>query len=266
MGKRFRVIQSIIISLVFCGFIGLPGVAVGEEPNSAAGVGLYLPFVTQPSVEKGVDESVLVVTVADTSAFKKLSAEWWQWALSIPTAENPLLDTTGEKCVVGQRGSTWFLAGIFGGGTVERTCSVPEDTILFFPVANSVFFDTPNVCGQGPEHIPVEELRALAADFIDDVTNLSVEVDGQPIAHVKRVQSKVFEVALPEENIFDAPCEGLGGVPAGIYSPAVDDGFYVRLKSLPVGDHTLHFHAENPSAGFSLDVTYNLTVVSVEQK
>jgi len=50
-------------------------------------------------------------------------------------------------------------------------------------------------------------------------------------------------------------------VPAGIYSPAVDDGFYVQLNPLKVGSHTLHFHAENP--GFVEDVTYNLTVVPV---
>ena len=41
----------------------------------------------------------------------QLTGEWWQWALSIPTSVNPLLDTTGERCMIGQRGSTWFLAG-----------------------------------------------------------------------------------------------------------------------------------------------------------
>src|SRR5262245_8830247 len=27
---------------------------------------------------------------------------WWQWALSIPEAQNPVTDTTGEFCHVGQ--------------------------------------------------------------------------------------------------------------------------------------------------------------------
>jgi hypothetical protein len=207
----------------------------------------------------------LKVALADSQSFKQLSAEWWQWALSIPVSENPILDDTGEKCVVGQRGSLWFLAGNFGGGSTTRTCAVAEDKRLFFPVINSVNIDTPNVCGQGPEKIPVEELRALPAAFIDGATNLLVEVDGEPIRQIHRVQSKVFEVALPEENIFDALCAP-GGAPAGIYSPAVDDGFYVRLKPLDVGKHTLRIHAENPSAEFTLDVTYNLTVVPVVQK
>jgi hypothetical protein len=210
----------------------------------------------------------LKVALADSQSFKELSAEWQQWALSIPTSINPQLDTTGENCMVGQRGSVWFLAGTFGGGSATRTCAVPEGKELFFPVINNVFFDSPNVCGQGPDSIPVTELRAINADFIGGATNLLVEVDGKALRNLQRVQSKVFEVALPEENVFDAPCTGadLGNVPAGIYSPAVDEGFYVGLKPLKVGNHTLHIHAENPSVEFTLDVTYNLTVVPVVQK
>ena len=210
----------------------------------------------------------LKVALADSQSFKELSAEWQQWALSIPTPMNPQLDTTEENCMVGQRGSVWFLAGTFGGGSATRTCAVPEDKRLFFPVINSVNIDTPNVCGQGPASFSVKELRAFSAAFIDGATNLSVEVDGKTIKNLRRVRSQVFEVALPEDNVFDAPCTGagLGNVSAGIYSPAVDDGFYVGLEPLKVGDHILHIHAENPSAGFTLDVTYTLTVVPVVQK
>jgi hypothetical protein len=46
-------------------------------------------------------------------------------------------------------------------------------------------------------------------------------------------------------------------LPAGIYSPAVDDGFYVLLDPLSVGNHALHFHAENPMQNFIQDVTHN---------
>src|SRR5258708_978188 len=66
----------------------------------------------------------------DSESFKKLSAEWWQWALSIPTSVNPLLelepkDPKEERCMIGQRGSVWFLAGVFGASAATRTCSVP---------------------------------------------------------------------------------------------------------------------------------------------
>jgi len=204
--------------------------------------------------------------VAQTESFKQLSAEWWQWALSIPTSVNPVLDGTGDNCMVGQRDSVWFLAGSFLGVPTTRTCAVPEGVVLFFPVINSVNLDTPNVCGQDANRVPVESLRAFSAAFIDGGTNLSVEVDGSPIRNLHRVRSKVFEVALPEDNVFDAPCASFGGVPAGIYSPAVDEGFYVRLNPLKVGSHTLQIHAENPSATFVQDITYELTVVPVVLK
>ena len=198
---------------------------------------------------------------ADSDSLKHLSAEWWQWALSIPVAANPLLDTSGDKCMVGQHGENWFLAGFFNSsGAFARTCSVPEGAKLFFPVVNSINLDTPNVCGQGPERIPVKDLRAVAATFINGVSVATAELDGVPIKHIRRVQSPVFAAALAEDNIFDAPCASLGNVPANVYSPVVDDGLYVQLKPLSVGRHTLHFHASD-NHGFILDVTYTLNVV-----
>jgi hypothetical protein len=207
----------------------------------------------------------IAFAASERAPLKELSAEWQQWALSIPTPENPQLDTNGKKCVVGQHGSVWFLAGVFGGGTARRKCSVPADKILYFPAINNVQINSPNVCGELPENIPVEDLRARSAAFIDGATNLLVEVDGKEVKNLRRIQSEVFAVALPEDNVFDAPCAeaGLGNVPAGIYSPAVDDGFYVRLNPLRVGPHILHFHAENPSQDFVEDINYNLTVVPV---
>jgi hypothetical protein len=215
----------------------------------AIGSGLVLPLRT---------------AVAQTPDPKSLSAQWWEWALSIPTSVNPLLDTTGENCMVGQRGSIWFLAGVFGGSTATRTCSVPADNVLFFPVANFVNFNSPNVCGQDATNLTVEQLRGPAHDFIDGVTSKSVTVDGQSVA-TRRITSKVFEVALPEDNVLDAPCKKahLGNVPARIYSPAVDDGFYVTVGPLQPGPHSVQIKAKNPSQGFVEDVTYNLTVVPV---
>jgi hypothetical protein len=208
----------------------------------------------------------LKAALADSESFQKLSAEWQQWALSIPTDHNPQLDTTGKDCMVGQHGSAWFLAGTFNGGSATRTCAVPGDNPIYFPVINSVNINVPNVCGQGPDNVSSADLRALSAAFVDGATNLSAAIDGKAIKQLVRVRSDVFEVALPEDNVFNVLCGGPGTVPAGIYSPAVDDGLYVRLNPLKIGNHTLHIHAENSSAGFALDVTYNLTVVSVIQK
>jgi hypothetical protein len=78
-----------------------------------------------------------------------------------------------------------------------------------------------------------------------------------------RIKSDVFATAVAADNIFNAPCGGPGTVPAGIYSRSIDDGYYVLLKPLSVGNHTLHIHAES---GFTLDVVHSLIVVPVQLK
>ena len=59
----------------------------------------------------------------DSHPFGKTYGEWsnawWQWAYSIPAPNNPVLDTTGANCDVGQSGQVWFLAGSFTSGTIR---------------------------------------------------------------------------------------------------------------------------------------------------
>ena len=43
--------------------------------------------------------------------YGRWAAEWWQWALGVPGAVNPLTDTTGEHCAQRQVDKVWFLAG-----------------------------------------------------------------------------------------------------------------------------------------------------------
>ena len=213
----------------------------------------------------------MAIADEDSGGLPALTAQWWQWALSIPTGQNPQEDPTGQYCMVGQRGSVWFLGGVFSGGPAERTCSVPEGATLFFPVINEITINAPNVCGQGPENDAAKDLRQQSKAFIDGVplSSVKVQVDGKNTPF-RRVQSQVFEVALPEDNVFDAPCvgAGLGNVPAGIYSPAVDDGYYVLLPPLKPGSqtHTIHFQAEQPTQTLPTDVTYKITVVPVSLK
>ena len=197
------------------------------------------------------------------AAFPQLSGEWWQWVLSIPPSINPLLDTTGENCMVGQHGTTWFLAGSWVSGPVTRECDIPQGATLFFPVINEINFDTPGQCGQG-DPLSSSYYRGLSAAFVNGAANLSVTLDGQSVGPMHRTLSQVFEVVLPDDNIFAGACAP--DLTGGIYSPAVDDGFYVRLNPMAVGSHRLHIHAENPTAGFALDITYNLNVMPVVKK
>ena len=87
----------------------------------------------------------------------------------------------------------------------------------------------------------MRELRAFAAEFVNGISNLRVELDGRPVHNIRRTQSGLFAVALPEDNVLDAPCAAFGGHPAGIFYPTVDDGIYVTIDTIRVGMHTLPF-------------------------
>lgn len=181
--------------------------------------------------------------------FGELTAKWWNWALDTPTPINPLIDTTGANCAVGQSGSVWFLAGGISGITVTRTCTIPAGKIIFFPVANS-FCAT----GRG-DPVPTRNAlfdRGCAKDFLESATNVSAEIDGASITNLAdyRVSAKGFALKLPVDNIF--------GAPAGTYSPAAADGYYVAVV-LPAGYHTIHIHAEFPDG--IVDVTYMLLIL-----
>lgn len=191
---------------------------------------------------------------------RKLTAEWWQWAFSIPSSVNPLQDASGEHCMVGQRGDVWFLAGTITGVPATRTCAVPEVAELFLPIANS--FVIAIDCDGSPTGETIQEARAGAASGLEGTQIVKVELDGQPIANVRRVRSEVFWAALPEDNIIDQFCAPTN-TPTGIYSPAVDDGYYVKLKPLPVGQHTLQFET---TGTVSQNITYTLNVKPVRLK
>jgi hypothetical protein len=99
-------------------------------------------------------------------------------------------------------------------------------------------------------------LRKAAADSMDSVT-LEASVDGVNLRdlHELRVASPEYTLTLPPLNFVS--------VAAGTYSPNVADGYYVLLKPLRSGAHTIHFKGDvtaGPFAGFSTEVTYNLTV------
>jgi hypothetical protein len=196
------------------------------------------------------------------TSFPEWTAQWWQYVLSIPVGDNPIVNDTGKDCRVGQRGPVWFLVGSMGSKAVTRRCSIPEDRALFFPIINQADINDP----LKPQ--TVEELRAETAPCIDAVDVLSVEVDGEPIDNLKRfrVKSVPFDIALPRNNVLGIDIKQK---PFGIYSPVIDDGFYVMLKPLDEGQHTIHIYAHRQPATdfcpdeFSQDITYLIKSVEV---
>jgi len=187
----------------------------------------------------------------------ELAADWWQWALSKPVEDNPLIggdpDYSAEQCdgqpVTDTSREVWFLAGTLDGSEVERTCTAPAGTQLFFPIVNYVFLITE------PEENE-DVARQAANDYIDDVLadprfKMRVTVDGKKVKsnQIIRADSPLFTATVPEGGL----------LPAGSYD-GVADGLWVTLPVLSEGEHTIHFEMSAPSVGFSQDNTYYLTV------
>jgi hypothetical protein len=180
-------------------------------------------------------------------------ARWWQWAASQPLATNPLADASGVNCAVAQSGPVWFLAGISGGGTANRTCTVPSSKAIFFPVANAFS------CGFPEDNSNFGKNRVASQKLYQSATNVSASIDGRPVQNLQSYQahSTNFSFTVPADTAL-----GLFGYPLGSFFCEVSaaDGIYLMLAPLSVGTHTVHLHAEFP--GFDpLDVNYVLTVV-----
>ena len=57
--------------------------------------------------------------------YGRWATEWWQWALGVPAAVNPLTDTTGEHCTQRQVDQVWFLAGSISTDPVAHETKGP---------------------------------------------------------------------------------------------------------------------------------------------
>jgi hypothetical protein len=199
----------------------------------------------------GPTDSVLGMSLGDWGA------AWWQWILSIPADSNPLLDADGSFCGEGQgSGPVFFLAGtwtdLVEGG---RTCTVPAGKAIFFPMVNSecssVEVKSPWYCDDEAE---CRECAGFHADTFDP-GSLVVIVDGVELEGLAqyRAQSATYTFTMPSPN------NNILGVPftKGI---SVSDGYWMMLKPLSLGEHTIHFEGGPSDGSWLQDVTYTITV------
>src|SRR5436190_5067212 len=168
------------------------------------------------------------------------SRMWWQWAGSFGQHESPVSDRKGARCHLRQQGAVWFLAGTYGTQRTIRTCTVPADKYLFFPLINFVVFPAPGM------PLSCEQATKEAAAATAEVSSLVLEVDGKLIKNLE-----VHRQAT--KACFDLAAQAGGGV-----APSAGNGYYIMLRPLGRGTHTLNFGGRLP--GLSQAVTYTLNV------
>jgi hypothetical protein len=217
---------------------------------------------------------------------RTLGDQWWNWALSIDTTKvgNPFNDATGALCDLGiQPGNLLFLVGTAGeitngtgtsGHTGDvRTCDtpIPRGTTIFFPIFNtecSVLEGNFNASNPGSVD---QQLRACAADIINhvDKNSLTLIIDGVPLKQLAqsfRVQSGPggFQLTVVPNNPFITTPDSPLNVDKPTTTTSVSDGYWILLRALGPGPHTITFgaQADFPEFGFTFRtlVTYKIVV------
>jgi hypothetical protein len=182
------------------------------------------------------------------------------WVYSIPFAQNPLLDRTGENCGVDQSGPVWFIPRIAGprvfSGT--RTCTIPPHTALLLEIGsyiNEYPCPDPNF-RPAPGQSLYDFLRVDAKAFMDGVTRLDVSLDGQPL-------DDVLSYRFASEDLYyftgDPTMAAVDPCITGSRQPAIVDGFFMMFKPLDPGTHVLRVFGTDVR-GANKTYVYNLTV------
>jgi hypothetical protein len=199
-------------------------------------------------------------TRPEGQTYGRWAAEWWQWALGVPADVNPLTDTTGEDCAQRQVDKVWFLAGSASTDPVVRTCEIPGEKSLFFPLINNFYGAFLN----DPPETRTEEFVREAGSCTEPA-QISVRIDGFTIPRPLRFftgasgsQSPIFNVQLPPGNLFGADEIT---VPELVLSPSAEQGYYLFVRPLSRGTHTIRWTASGCTPGGSQDITYHLKVV-----
>jgi hypothetical protein len=190
-------------------------------------------------------------------------ARWWQYVLGIPVLpapdQNPLFDTTGARCGVGQWGPVFFLVGTVTNDAVARSCDIPADMGLFFPIIN-IFCA---VTEDGDNAPAIGDLCGGITDHVD-LKSLSLTIDGKRVQNLDKFRaSEFFSFTGAAPGVFATTGCTNSNFPhcyEGFRNTAFADGYWAMLRPLSLGKHTVHFHGENPFFPQTVDVTYNLNV------
>lgn len=168
------------------------------------------------------------------------SRSWWEWAASFDDNESPVADKNGSRCHLKQSGAVWFLAGTYGTRRTIRTCTVPAGKYLFFPLINYVVYP------RAGYSLTCKDAIDTAAESMEGASSLILEVDG-----------KLFK-NLEANRQATRGCFDLAALAGGGLMPSAANGYYIMLRPLSRGTHTLNFGGILPE--MSQAVTYTLHV------
>lgn len=203
----------------------------------------------------GQDESETYIYLVDSKPFGipyyKWTESWWNWLVSIPTDANPALDMDGKQCQKGMhyKYPVFFLAGSLNE-SASRNCTIPSNVSIFFPATTSYCYNS---------HLAnrtEDELRTCTSLQKSDI-NTKVTIDGNDLNTFAyditnaRVQSNLFGIEVPEDNILGISAQNISGIAAG-------DWVFLKPSVFIPGIHKISFTGK--LNGTLSDVSYSLNI------
>lgn len=173
-------------------------------------------------------------------------ARWWNWTAGISNTEHPR-DFAERTCDVSQSWKdVWFLPDILNGKIV-RECQVPAGKAIFIPITTGEQSVAESEEFRGKPLNEVKDSLIKGASYCDNYnTERVAEIDGQKIQGLegnspyRTNTSELFNLTWGENNIYDVKPQT---------SPAFAEGWFLFVKPLPQGDHTIKIQSKisNPS-------------------
>jgi hypothetical protein len=164
---------------------------------------------------------------------------WWRWELSIPSAENPLFQTTFD-CSTNQGGPVFFIPPVaVGSQNRVRSCTVEHGKALAFSLSTVLNdYPCPDPTFQpAPGQSLFDFLLAGAVAGNADVAEIDVTLDGEPLndmlAYHFASDRLIFFRGDPSLTATIDSCI------TGQFQPAAVDAFLILVKPLPAGHHTI---------------------------
>lgn len=202
---------------------------------------LAIPNTLATTLQYNIDEEPNGLSYSD------LAIQFWKWAYGYPiNVPNPITDDTGEFIQNNQpmKESVYILPG--GYGSFEnRSITIPNNKSIFFPVLvyHVSYSGFPNLFTES-------DLTQKVKGLIDEATYVGVELDGEPIEYT-RILSPFFKWHVPKDNMLYIPENDL---------TTITDGYWVYLKPLPAGNHTLHWKGLTPN--YYTEAIYRINVTN----
>ena len=194
--------------------------------------------------------------------------DWWRWNAAIPgDPETTFAGVKENGCLINKEGPVAMLMDPAIGGVHHQICEISPNQGILIPAWSALC----SGAVKGSENKSFKELSECARQYNLGKVTVKAWVDNKSIAQVNaedyktinvvnatELYSKGFNITIPADSnlAVDYPGNHLGAA----------HGWYIFLKPLPVGEHTVRYindvRETTLGAGNTnnADITYSLNV------